>query len=105
MEMCHRLGFIGLGAMGAPMASNLAAKLAKDYKICIYDVSQEAMKSFVEAHGQSVSICHSPKEVSQGTVRFHPISVNGHYLTSFVGYHLHHAARRFPRESRLPGSC
>ncbi|KAF4890444.1 Cytochrome P450 monooxygenase atE [Colletotrichum fructicola] len=49
------------------MASNLAAKLAKDYKICIYDVSQEAMKSFVEAHGQSVSICHSPKEVSQGT--------------------------------------
>uniref|UniRef100_L2FR65 Cytochrome p450 n=1 Tax=Colletotrichum fructicola (strain Nara gc5) TaxID=1213859 RepID=L2FR65_COLFN len=65
--MYHRLGFIGLGAMGAPMASNLAAKLAKDYKICIYDVSQEAMKSFVEAHGQSVSICHSPKEVSQGT--------------------------------------
>ncbi|KAF5519594.1 Cytochrome P450 monooxygenase atE [Colletotrichum aenigma] len=49
------------------MASNLAAKLAKDYKICIYDVSQEAMKSFAEAHGQSVSICHSPKEVSRGT--------------------------------------
>jgi 3-hydroxyisobutyrate dehydrogenase-like beta-hydroxyacid dehydrogenase len=52
------LGFVGVGRMGGPMALRL---LDAGYKLCIYDVSPEALKPFVERGAQIVS---SPAEVA-----------------------------------------
>ncbi len=54
-----RLGFIGLGKMGLPMAHNLAAAR---FALCVFDKSPEALRSF---EGLSVRICASPREVAQ----------------------------------------
>lgn len=40
------IGFVGLGHMGHPMASNL---LKARYPLCVYDVKREAMQPLVEA--------------------------------------------------------
>ena len=42
--------FIGLGAMGYPMASRLAQRMAAGGRILVHDASEERMKSFVAAH-------------------------------------------------------
>ncbi|KAJ2901611.1 hypothetical protein MKZ38_001631 [Zalerion maritima] len=68
MEQPTRLGFIGLGAMGDPMASNLVSRSAKGSQLYIYDVSAIAMKSFAERHPASVVVCSSPREVSRQAV-------------------------------------
>ena len=47
------LGFVGVGRMGGPMALRL---LDAGYKLCVYDVSPEALKPFVEAAGIGVAI-------------------------------------------------
>lgn len=52
------LGFVGVGRMGGPMALRL---LDAGYKLCVYDVSPEALKPFVERGAQ---IASSPAEVA-----------------------------------------
>ncbi len=42
--------FIGLGAMGYPMASRLAQRMAAGGRSLVHDASEERMKSFVAAH-------------------------------------------------------
>jgi len=42
-----RIGFIGLGVMGAPMAGHL---LAAGYPLTVHDASEAALRRFVEAH-------------------------------------------------------
>lgn len=42
-----RIGFVGLGVMGAPMAGHL---LAAGYPLTVHDLSSEAVGRFVEAH-------------------------------------------------------
>ncbi|CAK7238056.1 hypothetical protein SBRCBS47491_010256 [Sporothrix bragantina] len=59
-----KLGFIGLGAMGFPMASNLISKSAKGSQLFIYDVSEASMSRFAEKHPNSTVVCKSPAEVS-----------------------------------------
>ena len=51
------LGFVGVGRMGGPMALRL---LDAGYKLCVYDVSPEALKPFVDRGAQ---IASSPAEV------------------------------------------
>jgi 3-hydroxyisobutyrate dehydrogenase len=42
-----RIGFVGLGIMGAPMAGHL---LAAGYPLAAYDLSEDASRRFAEAH-------------------------------------------------------
>jgi len=54
----ERLGFIGVGRMGDPMARNL---LAAGFELTIYDTSAAALEPFAELGGQ---IAKSPLEVA-----------------------------------------
>ena len=40
-----KIGFIGLGIMGAPMAKNL---INAKYEVYVYDIRQESIKNLVE---------------------------------------------------------
>ncbi|KAH7133871.1 NAD binding domain of 6-phosphogluconate dehydrogenase-domain-containing protein [Dactylonectria macrodidyma] len=62
-----KLGFIGLGAMGLPMASNLISKAPPGSSLYVYDISENSMRILVEKHPASVVVCRSPKDVSQRT--------------------------------------
>ena len=58
--MAERVGFIGVGRMGAPMVRRL---LAHGYEIYIRDVSEAAVAPFRGQPG--VTICGSPREVAE----------------------------------------
>lgn len=47
-EQSLRIGVVGIGNMGTPMASNL---MKAGWKVRVYDVSAERVAGFVEAHG------------------------------------------------------
>lgn len=53
------VGFIGIGAMGRPMAQNL---LTANYSLHIYDVNQPAVADMV---AQGAIACNSPRELAQ----------------------------------------
>jgi 3-hydroxyisobutyrate dehydrogenase-like beta-hydroxyacid dehydrogenase len=55
----ERLGFIGLGVMGAPMAGHLAKA---GHRLTLYDLNQEAARR-VAAPYNNVAVAQSPKEV------------------------------------------
>ena len=59
-----RLGFIGLGAMGKPMARNIAKRLG--ISVNLYDVRAEAMADSaleIVASGRPIcDLCHRPKD-------------------------------------------
>ncbi len=55
----ERLGFIGLGVMGAPMAGHLAAA---GYGLTIFDIDRTPLDALVSRHG-GVTISDSPKAV------------------------------------------
>jgi 3-hydroxyisobutyrate dehydrogenase len=44
----HKVGFIGIGNMGAPMAAHL---VTAGFDVSVYDVRPEAVSIFVERHG------------------------------------------------------
>ncbi len=54
-----RIGFIGLGIMGKPMAKNL---LKAGYGLIVYDIVQEAIKELVSFGAEAAA---SPREVAQ----------------------------------------
>lgn len=56
-----KLGFIGLGIMGKPMAKNL---LKAGYELNICDINQEAVREVEQAGGIA---CSTSKEVAQGS--------------------------------------
>lgn len=60
-ENVMKIGFIGIGAMGFPMASNV---LKSGHQLYINDVNQEAVEKLV-AQGAKSAI--SPKELAQNT--------------------------------------
>lgn len=57
--MGKKIGFIGLGIMGKPMAKNL---LKAGYSLVVYDVVASAVKELAEAGAQTGT---SPKDVAQ----------------------------------------
>jgi len=67
------LGFIGLGAMGFPMASNLIKKSAKGSRIFIYDVFEASMTKFAANFPDATVVCSSPAEVSRSAVSAVPL--------------------------------
>lgn len=56
-----RIGFIGIGAMGKPMALNL---LKAGHELFVYDVVAAAVAELVN---QGAKSCQSPKELAQNT--------------------------------------
>lgn len=77
------VGFIGLGTMGFPMASNLISKLAAGSKMFVYDVSADAVSKFKAKHPDSVVPCNSAKEVTE-----HCVSRPGPFTKSRKGENL-----------------
>lgn len=69
MDKPMKLGFIGLGAMGYPMASQLISKSPKGSILHVYDVSENALQSFLNSHNKgSIVLCGSPREISTKAV-------------------------------------
>ncbi|KAL2670514.1 hypothetical protein Neosp_014302 [[Neocosmospora] mangrovei] len=60
-----KLGFVGLGAMGLPMASNLISKAPADSTLFVYDILEGSMNKLARRHPKSVVLCRSPREVAQ----------------------------------------
>lgn len=60
MEKIERIGFVGVGTMGNPMAKNL---LKKGFSVIAYDISEKRIHSVEEAGGK---IAFSPKEAAMG---------------------------------------
>ncbi|HKK44337.1 MAG TPA: NAD(P)-dependent oxidoreductase, partial [Balneolaceae bacterium] len=57
--MSGKVGFIGLGTMGKPMAWNIHQA---GYDLCIYNRTREKTKPFAEA---GIKVCQSPKELAE----------------------------------------
>jgi 3-hydroxyisobutyrate dehydrogenase len=73
------LGFVGLGAMGLPMAGHLAAKLPESVHIFVYDINQASMDQLQQDFPSRITKCSGAKDVADksvseaGTTR--PISI------------------------------
>jgi len=59
MNQIDRIGFIGLGKMGRPMASNLSKA---GFSLTVYDRDEKAVQELVRLGAQAA---HSPKEVAE----------------------------------------
>ena len=64
------VGFIGLGAMGAPMAMHLAKKLPSGTKIFALDVVQSAVDQLVRHFPNKVFAGKNARDVAEKSVRF-----------------------------------
>ena len=56
-----KLGFIGIGIMGKPMAKNL---IDAGYPLVVYDINHKALEEMVDYNAKSASSCK--EVVSQG---------------------------------------
>lgn len=63
-----RIGWVGLGLMGLPMATNLLNKTDNETQIFVYDVVQDAIDKLVEKGQGRVKACSSSKEVAGKSV-------------------------------------
>jgi len=63
-----KIGWVGLGLMGDPMARNLLRKMESDTEIYVYDVIQDAIDKFVKEGQGRVIACKSSKEVAEKSV-------------------------------------
>lgn len=69
------VGFIGLGAMGKPMAGHLAKKLPADTLIYVFDVVQSAVDELCSEFPNKVVKSGNAKEVAEKSVR---VAINLH---------------------------
>lgn len=69
--MTHRVGFIGLGAMGAPMARNL---MKKGYRPTVFDIAEERVASLVQEGAAAGSSCKEVAERSEIIITMLPSS-------------------------------
>ncbi|KAK3326939.1 NAD binding domain of 6-phosphogluconate dehydrogenase-domain-containing protein [Cercophora scortea] len=104
MDSPLNVGFIGLGAMGFPMASVLITKLPQGSKLFIYDVSKDALQRFVKLYPTTSEICDSPRSVAENaTIILSMVPEGSHvrsvYLDQSNGLLTH------PLESKLLIDC
>ncbi len=52
MKAIKKIGFVGIGNMGTPMASHL---VKKGYDVTVYDIRQDVAQAFVARHGGRVA--------------------------------------------------
>lgn len=62
------VGFIGLGAMGYPMAKNLAMRLHESARVFIFDISTEAVERLSSEIGTKVHPCQNAMDVAEKSV-------------------------------------
>lgn len=62
------VGFIGLGAMGQPMANHLANKLPEGTRIHVFDVVKPAIEQLCHDYPEKVKEEVSAKEVADKSV-------------------------------------
>ncbi len=62
------LGFVGLGAMGLPMAGHLASKLPENIQIFVFDINQASVDQLCNDYPKRVVKCSSAKEVADKSV-------------------------------------
>jgi len=67
-ELPKKVGWVGLGLMGYPMAGNLLKKMSDDTEFYVYDVVQESIDKFVKEGNGRVHACTSSKEVADKSV-------------------------------------
>ncbi|KIK67476.1 hypothetical protein GYMLUDRAFT_217822 [Collybiopsis luxurians FD-317 M1] len=93
-DIPERFGWVGLGAMGFPMASQLATKLPASCKLFIYDIDADAMNRFIEVYSNSagppIVAVSSAKEAAELSECFISIVPEGShtkavYLTPELG--------------------
>jgi 3-hydroxyisobutyrate dehydrogenase len=71
--MKEKIGFIGLGAMGLPMAQNL---LAKGYKLTVYDIVKERVEEVTKRGAKAATSSKEVAEVSDTIITMLPSSPN-----------------------------
>ncbi|OIW34926.1 hypothetical protein CONLIGDRAFT_31149 [Coniochaeta ligniaria NRRL 30616] len=99
MDKSLNVGFIGLGAMGYPMASNLVTKLPQGSKLYVFDVSKLATETFTKSHPTSSESCDSPRTVAEhANIIFTMVPEGSHvrsvYLDQPNGLLSHHLQSR-----------
>jgi 3-hydroxyisobutyrate dehydrogenase-like beta-hydroxyacid dehydrogenase len=65
MQSTQRIGFVGLGIMGAPMARNL---LEAGFEVAVYTRTSEKVERFVAEHGGRAA--DTPTEAAEGAEAF-----------------------------------
>ncbi|KAL2205505.1 hypothetical protein CC79DRAFT_1387394 [Sarocladium strictum] len=85
MSEPQKLGWVGLGAMGAPMASNLLSKSPHGSELYIYDLSEASMKLFIDRNGPNAIACTSPREVAENAdIVFTMLPEGSHVRTVYL---------------------
>ena len=62
------VGFVGLGAMGLPMAGHLATKLSPHIRIYVYDIVQESLDNLQQEYPERVAKGSSARDVAEKSV-------------------------------------
>jgi 3-hydroxyisobutyrate dehydrogenase len=70
-NMKEKVGFIGLGAMGGPMARNV---MKNGYSLTVYDIIRERMTALLEAGAASATSCKEVAEESEVVITMLPSS-------------------------------
>ena len=76
------VGFIGLGAMGKPMAINLARKLPQGSHIYVHDVVASAINELLVMFPEKLVNCHDAKEVAEKSVLFYLAPILSHAIAN-----------------------
>jgi L-threonate 2-dehydrogenase len=92
-----QIGFIGLGAMGVPMAVNLANA---GHEVCGFDVRTQATEPLVDAGGEAAA---SAAEAAQDAELFWLMVVSGDQAQSVLFEH--GAAEALPKGAVVIASC
>ncbi len=75
------VGFIGLGAMGKPMAGHLANKLPTNSLIHVFDVVEAAVDELCKEYPNRVIKSANAKAVAEKSVRIHDLNPGKIYVT------------------------
>ena len=94
--MAERIGFIGLGIMGKPMAKNL---LKAGYSLTVYDIVGDNMEEVVTEGATGASSSREVAAVSDKIITMLPDSADSWFCGSGV------AARHFDPGHRHDGRC
>ena len=99
-----RLGFIGLGAMGKPMAQNIAKRLG--IPINVYDVRADVLS---DSNEWGAVVCSSPAEVARSSDVVFTMVPEDHHLNAAAPWSRRHNRRRprrlRPRRLQHTGPC
>ncbi|KAK0622411.1 6-phosphogluconate dehydrogenase [Immersiella caudata] len=82
METPQHLGFIGLGAMGHPMVSNLARNLPHGSLIHVHDVNEAAMAALQTSFPNTIIPCNNARDVASKSATILTMLPEGHHVKS-----------------------